>query len=160
MPIHDVAEVLPLTPGPDGTCSRRRVLRAAVLASGAPLLAWLPGCGGAAPLPPPATLTLPLDRLPVGQRVLVKVGAVPVEVRRTESGTTARSLVCTHQGCTVAWVEEKQRYKCPCQDAWFDADGQPVMGPVNAPLAIVPVAESPSGITLTAPRLAVPAKQG
>lgn len=139
--------------------SRRALLRAAALSAGAPVLALLPGCGPAPPVPP-SSVTLPLDTLPLGQRVVVKVGAVPVEVMRTAAGATARSLVCTHQGCTVAWVEEQQRYKCPCQDAWFDAEGQPVTGPVTQPLATLPAPVSEGSVTLTEPALAVPAGKG
>jgi cytochrome b6-f complex iron-sulfur subunit len=138
--------------------SRRALLRAAALSACAPALALLPACGSAPP-PPPASVTLPLDTLPLGQRVIVKVGAVPVEVVRTAAGATARSLVCTHQGCTVAWVEEKQRYKCPWQDAWFDAEGQPVTGPVTQPLASMPAPVSNGSVTLTEHALAVPAKR-
>jgi Rieske Fe-S protein len=57
-----------------------------------------------------------------------------VEILRTTEGVSARSLLCTHQGCNVSWVENEQVYFCPCHDGKFNAQGQPLYGPPRKPL--------------------------
>jgi Rieske Fe-S protein len=64
---------------------------------------------------------------------------VPVEVRLTAEGWVARSLRCTHFGCTVQWSEDQGRYECPCHAGAFDAGGRPIAGPPVAPLPSFPV---------------------
>lgn len=116
--------------------SRRLVVRTLGLGAAAGLLldvTMLAGCGEPEPAAP-AAVAIPIDRLADGQRVVVKVGTDTVEVRREPEGFVARSMVCTHQGCIVQWQEANRRYKCPCQEAWFDADGRPVQGPATIPL--------------------------
>jgi Rieske Fe-S protein len=45
----------------------------------------------------------------------------PVEVRRADDGTVAaRSLLCTHTGCEVVWMPQRQLYHCPCHEGLFD----------------------------------------
>jgi cytochrome b6-f complex iron-sulfur subunit len=95
-------------------------------------LVTLAGCSSTPP--PPASATVPLAELTPGRRIIVKVGDVPVELRRAGERVVARSLLCTHQGCTVAWQEDIQQYKCPCQGAWFDIDGKVIAGPTDKPL--------------------------
>lgn len=113
-------------------------------------LAALTGC--AEPPPEgPAIVTVPLADLAEGKRVVVKLGKIPVELHREGDRIIARSLVCTHQGCTVAWQEPVRRYRCPCQDAWFDADGKPVQGPAERPLAELPATVSEGTVRVTAP---------
>jgi Rieske Fe-S protein len=70
---------------------------------------------------------------------VVALGDDRVELSRTAAGLVARSLVCTHQGCIVAWQEAERHYKCPCQGGYFDAEGRPLMGPVSVPLPLRPV---------------------
>ena len=41
---------------------------------------------------------------------------------------------CTHLSCTVRWNEETQKFKCPCHDASFDAQGKVLDGPPPKPL--------------------------
>jgi Rieske Fe-S protein len=74
-----------------------------------------------------------------------------VELRREGDRIIARSFVCTHQGRTVAWQEDAQRYKRPCQDAWFDAAGKPVQGPIEKPLAEFPVTVAAGTVRVTKP---------
>lgn len=46
----------------------------------------------------------------------------------------AFSATCTHQGCTVASIEDSEII-CPCHGSHFDlATGDPVSGPANRPL--------------------------
>lgn len=86
----------------------------------------------------PRPVSLPLDRFPQGVRVTVLVAERPVEILRSETGVTARSLLCTHQGCEVAWSEAENVYRCPCHEGKFDAEGRPKEGPPPRPLAILP----------------------
>lgn len=44
---------------------------------------------------------------------------------------------CTHLGCTVRFKE--RQFVCPCHRGVFDADGNPVSGPVEKPLAKIEV---------------------
>lgn len=92
--------------------------------------------GGAEPAPPRA-VPFPAARFPVGARVTVSVAGRPVEVLRAASSVTARSLLCTHQGCEVAWSEAAQAYLCPCHEGRYDAEGRPKEGPPPKPLATV-----------------------
>ena len=121
--------------------SRRRfVNRAGRLAASccaAPLLGTLigtlPGCGESPPeelLP----LRVALDDLPYGVHTRYMHGDRPIELYRTFEGVRARSLLCTHQGCDVKWVEDEDIYLCPCHDGKFDADGEPIYGPPRLPL--------------------------
>ncbi len=41
---------------------------------------------------------------------------------------------CSHLGCIVRWDSADQVFKCPCHGAKFDALGNPIAGPANAPL--------------------------
>ena len=67
-----------------------------------------------------------IDDLPYGVHTRYMHGDRPVELYRTFEGVRARSLLCTHQGCDVKWVEGDNIYLCPCHDGKFDADGEPI----------------------------------
>jgi len=82
---------------------------------------------------------VPLVDLPPGGRLKIRVAGKPVELRRTAEGVAARSLLCTHTGCTVAWDEARQRYLCPCHEGVYDSNGAVLSGAPTAPLADVPV---------------------
>jgi len=47
---------------------------------------------------------------------------------------TAMSNVCTHLGCRVRWVEDRQEFFCPCHNGVFNKEGQVVDGPPPRPL--------------------------
>jgi Rieske Fe-S protein len=118
------------------------------MAGGALLqMGWLTGCRESGP----PIVTVPLAELPVGARKVVTLGDIPVELYRTSERIIARSLLCTHEGCVVAWKEDLQRYRCPCQGGWFDADGQPIQGPVTKPLVEYPVVVANDALTVTKP---------
>lgn len=54
----------------------------------------------------------------------------------TENGREyiAMSNICTHLGCRVRWVSERQQFFCPCHNGVFDKDGDVVSGPPPRPL--------------------------
>ena len=72
-------------------------------------------------------------------RTIVTWEDQPVEVRFTGDGFAARSLACTHLGCTVRWEPQENRYVCPCHAGFYDAEGNPTSGPPPSPLRTVPV---------------------
>jgi cytochrome b6-f complex iron-sulfur subunit len=115
---------------------RRELLLA--LAGGGALTAALAGCSGKPALKPTQAL-VPLSQVPKSGRTKVLVAGRPVELRRTEQGVVARSLLCSHFGCTVAWNEERQAYLCPCHEGVYDVSGAVVGGPPPKGLADVPV---------------------
>ncbi len=55
------------------------------------------------------------------------------------------SAVCTHIGCTAQWVEERDRWECPCHGSIFDKEGIVVRGPAAKPLPWYQVTLAPDG---------------
>ena len=93
-------------------------------------------------------LTVPVAELPLNRRVRFEHDGKAVEVVRTPEGVTARSLLCTHQGCNVRWVEADQVYFCPCHDGKFDAAGNPLYGPPREPLRTLEVTLTPTAAVI------------
>lgn len=106
---------------------------------GGALTAALAGCSKKPALKPTQAL-VPLSQVPKEGRTKILVAGRPVELQRTAQGVVARSLLCSHFGCVVAWHEEKQAYLCPCHEGVYDAEGAVVAGPPPKGLASVPVA--------------------
>lgn len=46
----------------------------------------------------------------------------------------AISNICTHLGCRVRWISEKQQFYCPCHVGIFDKQGYVISGPPPRPL--------------------------
>lgn len=46
----------------------------------------------------------------------------------------ALSTVCTHLGCITLWLENEQKFKCPCHGSGFYKDGVNFEGPAPRPL--------------------------
>lgn len=44
------------------------------------------------------------------------------------------SNVCTHLGCHVRWIADKNKFFCPCHNGVFDKYGNVVSGPPPRPL--------------------------
>ena len=55
---------------------------------------------------------------------------------RTENGRefVAMSNICTHLGCRIRWIADREEFFCPCHNGVFDKDGRIVSGPVPRPL--------------------------
>lgn len=107
------------------------------LAGASGLSAQTAGCRSEPAGPVPARF--PLSALPPGGRLRVLHHGDPVEVRSVDGKVTALSLLCTHQGCEVRWREDLGRYRCPCHQGMYDAQGQPFSGPPVRALSVVPV---------------------
>jgi Rieske Fe-S protein len=54
----------------------------------------------------------------------------------TENGRdfVAMSNICTHLGCRVRWIAEREQFYCPCHNGVFDREGNVVSGPPPRPL--------------------------
>src|SRR3972149_6077864 len=54
----------------------------------------------------------------------------------TEDGRDfiAMSNICTHLGCRVRWIADRQQFLSPCHNGVFDIHGQVVSGPPPRPL--------------------------
>jgi len=46
----------------------------------------------------------------------------------------ALSTVCTHLGCTPNWLQNEQKFKCPCHGSGFHKTGVNFEGPAPRPL--------------------------
>ncbi|MCG3209496.1 MAG: Cytochrome b6-f complex iron-sulfur subunit [Anaerolineae bacterium] len=42
---------------------------------------------------------------------------------------------CSHLGCNVRWLEQEQRFACPCHNGSFTRAGQVISGPPPQPLS-------------------------
>lgn len=47
---------------------------------------------------------------------------------------TVLSNICTHLGCRVRWVDDRDGFFCPCHNAIFGPEGEVVQGPPPRPL--------------------------
>lgn len=54
----------------------------------------------------------------------------------TENGRdfVAMSNICTHLGCRVRWIADREQFYCPCHNGVFDREGGVVSGPPPRPL--------------------------
>jgi cytochrome b6-f complex iron-sulfur subunit len=59
--------------------------------------------------------------------------------RLEDGGFLALSRKCTHLGCTVPWVSEKNKFECPCHASAFDIQGNVISAPAPRALDIYPV---------------------
>ena len=75
-------------------------------------------------------------------------GSAAVLVKTKTGEVVALSAVCTHLGCIVQWVKEKQDFLCPCHAGEFAPDGTVVSGPPPKPLAKIPVTVAEGKITV------------
>ncbi len=105
-----------------------------------PTLGSLACRGGAvADRPTGPHVSLVLSRVPDEGRVEIDVDGNPIEVRRSGRTLEARSLLCPHMGCRVAWVDVEQRYHCPCHGGRFDREGRVLAGAPTRSLHSAPV---------------------
>lgn len=57
-----------------------------------------------------------------------------VWIVREEKGFYALSGICTHLGCTPAWLANENKFKCPCHGSGFRRSGINFEGPAPRPL--------------------------
>jgi len=80
----------------------------------------------------------PVDRFEPGSVTAFPQGRFYL-ARLENGGFLALSRECTHLGCTVPWVEEENRFVCPCHASVFDIRGVVISPPAPRPLDIYPV---------------------
>jgi cytochrome b6-f complex iron-sulfur subunit len=53
---------------------------------------------------------------------------------RDAGGIYALIAICTHLGCTPNWLQEEQKFKCPCHGSGYHKSGINFEGPTPRPL--------------------------
>jgi thiosulfate dehydrogenase (quinone) large subunit len=98
---------------------------------------------------PKGTSIGPASGVPVGgaaQFVDPRTNSPAFALQLTAGHFTARSAICTHQGCTVAFSQSDDTFVCPCHGSVFDAhDGRVLAGPAPAPLPSIAITDGPDG---------------
>lgn len=75
-----------------------------------------------------------------------------VFIIKDQQGLRALSAVCTHLGCTVNWVSDREQLECPCHGSIFDSStGAVTAGPAPKPLAWYRMSLTDSGQLLIDP---------
>jgi cytochrome b6-f complex iron-sulfur subunit len=69
-------------------------------------------------------------------------GRPAVILQRAAGEFVAFSAVCTHLGCIIQWLPEKNELLCPCHAGRFGTDGRVLGGPPPRPLEVLPVTVS------------------
>jgi Rieske Fe-S protein len=104
------------------------------------------GVGGPTRLSPAELEALARKRfviVPVaGKRVLV--------LRDREGHVRAFDARCTHEGCTVQYVEGESVVWCACHNGRFDLEGRVLSGPPPRPLPAYAVKQDEQGAILIA----------
>jgi glycine/D-amino acid oxidase-like deaminating enzyme/nitrite reductase/ring-hydroxylating ferredoxin subunit len=73
-----------------------------------------------------------------GEGAVIRQGLEKAAVYRDEAGHLhARSAVCPHLNCLVAWNTKEKTWDCPCHGSRFDCEGRVLNGPANTDLADV-----------------------
>lgn len=87
-----------------------------------------------------AKATLPRAQIEVGIAHFFQFRGHPAVVLQKAPGEfVAFSAVCTHLGCIVQWLADKQEFFCPCHAGRFSRDGKVLGGPPPKPLQAIPV---------------------
>lgn len=90
-----------------------------------------------------ARVTIPRALVGVGQAHFFQFQGYPAVVLQRAPGVfTALSAVCTHLGCIIKWIPEKEEFLCPCHGGRFAGDGKVLGGPPPKPLETIPVVVS------------------
>lgn len=66
-------------------------------------------------------------------------------VRKEDGSFYAISAICTHLGCTPRWLEQENKFKCPCHGSGFTREGVNYEGPAPRPLERVKITLSDDG---------------
>ncbi|MEE9189139.1 MAG: ubiquinol-cytochrome c reductase iron-sulfur subunit, partial [Candidatus Neomarinimicrobiota bacterium] len=74
------------------------------------------------------------DEYNVGEVVIQWKEKYGVWIVRTPEYFFALSTVCTHLGCTPNWLQNEDKFKCPCHGSGFRKSGVNFEGPAPRPL--------------------------
>ena len=80
------------------------------------------------------SVEVPLSSLSADAAKWVERLGQQIVIIKTEGGARAFNGSCPHLGCIVQWDSTTRAFRCPCHGAVFNDKGEPVAGPVNAPL--------------------------
>lgn len=84
---------------------------------------------------------IPRQQVQVGGAHFFSFQGRPAVLLQPQAGEfVALSAVCTHLGCIVKWVDDKQEFLCPCHAGRFSPAGQVLGGPPPEPLNTYTVA--------------------
>lgn len=76
-----------------------------------------------------------VEDIALGEGAVIRRGLQKIAVYRDDQGVChERSAVCPHLGCIVHWNGAEKTWDCPCHGSRFDAVGQVINSPANAPL--------------------------
>ncbi|MFQ6092253.1 MAG: ubiquinol-cytochrome c reductase iron-sulfur subunit [bacterium] len=75
----------------------------------------------------------PLSELQVGAAKAIQYQGKNVLVIHSKRGVTALDMKCTHLGCMIEWLPDKEVVYCPCHGAFFDPQGNVLSGPPPRP---------------------------
>lgn len=59
--------------------------------------------------------------------------------RLKDGGMLAISRKCTHLGCAVPWIAERNQFECPCHASIFDITGNVLQSPASRALDLYPL---------------------
>lgn len=76
-----------------------------------------------------------IDDFPPGTLTYIPAGRCYLS-RLDNGGFLAISRKCTHLGCAVPWVAERERFECPCHGSIFDRRGAVLRSPAPRALDI------------------------
>ncbi|HKZ16434.1 MAG TPA: ubiquinol-cytochrome c reductase iron-sulfur subunit [Geobacteraceae bacterium] len=78
--------------------------------------------------------------VPVGEAHFFTFRGHPAVVLQRKAGEfIALSAVCTHLGCIVKWLPDKDEFLCPCHAGLYSPSGKVLGGPPPKPLESYPV---------------------
>lgn len=80
----------------------------------------------------------PVERFEPGSVTAFREGHFYL-VRLEDGGFLALHRKCTHLGCTVPWIEDEQRFVCPCHASAFDMRGDVINAPATRALDLFAV---------------------
>ena len=103
--------------------------------------------------PPPAGTKITIDlSLPENAGLNTPGGSKVVQsvlVMNISNNYSAVSSVCTHQGCTVAYVPGAGNIQCGCHGSVFSTTGAVTNGPAASSLTSYPVSKSGNILTIS-----------
>jgi cytochrome b6-f complex iron-sulfur subunit len=103
--------------------------------------------------PPPAGSKITIDlSLPENAGLNTSGGSKVVQsvlVMNISNNYSAVSSVCTHSGCTVAYLPAAGNIQCPCHGSAFSTSGSVTNGPAASPLTSYPVSKNGNILTIS-----------
>ena len=64
---------------------------------------------------------------------------------RADGQVYALLAICTHLGCTPNWLQQEQKFKCPCHGSGYYKSGINFEGPTPRPLERVAISRADDG---------------